>query len=140
MCVQHKCPKPRLTKTPSVPHKPTARAWWCLEEGDQKRRPLHDPGGEEGLQAWKGQERPHSQAAHRCHDLPSHLKESPGAPTNIHSLQSHVPVRLTDQKETFVNLLRSRKATGKPKSKPGAHPGHKSLVSKGPGIAFSTPS
>ena len=54
MCAQHKCPEPRMTKTPWR-HTNTLPEPGCfLEEGDQKRQLPQDPGGEEGNKAWEG--------------------------------------------------------------------------------------
>ena len=54
MCAQHKCPEPRLTKTPLATHKHTAKAWVLPGGGAQKRQLPQDPGGEEGNKAWEG--------------------------------------------------------------------------------------
>ena len=61
--------------------------------GTRKGSSLRTQGVRRGTKRGREQERPASQAAHRYQDLLSPSEEPPEAPTNVYSLQSHVPVR-----------------------------------------------
>ena len=90
---EHKCPEPQLTKTPLATQKHTARAWVLPEEGPRKGSSLRTQGVRRGTKRGREQETPASHTAHRYQDLLSPSEEPPEAPTNVYSLQSHVPVR-----------------------------------------------
>lgn len=82
----------------------------------------------------EGSKKDQPQATHRYHDLLSPSEEPPGAPTNVYSLRG--VVSQSDGKQSFVNLLLSRKAMRKPKLKPGISSMPPVIRQKGPWESF----